>query len=55
MGPLPKDMDDVGMGQPSQQRGLALQATAFFRVGRKRGQEDLTREGTDIGNALDLV
>jgi hypothetical protein len=34
---------------------FALQTTDFFGVGRELGQEDLTREGTEISRAPDLV
>jgi hypothetical protein len=55
MGPLAKDMHDVGMGQTSQQPGLALQAPGFFRMGRKLWEENLTRQGTEISSAPDLI
>ena len=55
MGTLPKDMDDVRMGQPSEQRGFAFQGPGGFRGGRKLGQDNLTRQGTEIRSAPDLV
>src|SRR5215217_1000646 len=55
MGTLPKDMDDVRMGHPSEQRGFAFEGPGCFRGGRKLGQDDFTRQGTEIRRAPDLV
>ena len=46
---------NVGMGQASQKRGFALQATDLFRVGRKLWQEYLAGEGADQASTPDLV
>jgi hypothetical protein len=42
MHPLPKEPDNVGMCQASQQRGFAFQASGLWRVGRANacGGED---------------
>jgi hypothetical protein len=55
MGSLPKDVDNIGVGQTPQQPGFAPQATDLLRVGPKGRQKDLTRQRTDMGRAPDLV
>jgi hypothetical protein len=55
MGSLPKDVHNIRMGQTPQQPGFAPQAPDLFCVGPKDWQEDLTRKGTNIRRAPDLV
>src|SRR5437763_12308006 len=55
MHPLRKEPDNVGMRQPAQQCGFALQTPDLWRVRRKLWQEDFTGEGVEIRRAPDLV